>query len=75
MNAIPAGFVAVTSVSCGNAVATPAIALDLVPQPCEKYPLVANASVGTDAHAITTALNGHFNVPFMCEKSSSRHAA
>jgi hypothetical protein len=55
-------------------VATPAIAFDLVPHPCEKYPLVANASVGTDAHAITAAVNGHFNVLFMCEKSSSHHA-
>jgi hypothetical protein len=62
-------------VSCGNAAATPAIALDLVPQPCEKYPLVATASVGKDAHAITTALNGHFNVPVMCENSSSHRAA
>jgi hypothetical protein len=33
---MPAGFVAVTSVSCGNAVATPPMALDLVPQPWEK---------------------------------------
>jgi hypothetical protein len=54
-------------VSWGNAVATPAIALDLVPHPCEKYPFVASAIVGTDAHAMTAAVKGHFDFPLMCE--------
>jgi hypothetical protein len=50
------------------------MALDLVPQPCEKYPLVANASVGTDAHAMTAAVTGHFSFRFISLKSSNHRA-